>query len=81
MKCPDCGALQDRSTLLVMGLEVQRCHKCRTYRIKDDDQVFAAGDGVIKRLRDRGNEILAARRHREMLESDISDPRWERVLE
>jgi hypothetical protein len=77
MKCPECGILQDHSPMLIPGVVVFRCRPCGTFRIKDDDQVIYGGDGVMDRLRARGHEVLADRRYKEMIESDIEDPRWE----
>lgn len=77
MKCPDCGNPQDMSTSLIPGVEVLRCRPCRKFRIKDDERVVPCGAGSMDRLRVLAHEILAERRHKEMIESDIEDPRWE----
>lgn len=77
MKCPDCGVPQDRSELLVPGVVIFRCRACRAFRIGGDDQVVCGGSDVMDRLRIRAHEVLAERRHEEMIESDSDDPRWE----
>ena len=77
MKCPDCGRPQDMSEILVPGVVVFRCRACRTFRIGGDDQVILGGSDVMGRLRCRAHEVLAERRHEEMISSDSDDPRWE----
>lgn len=77
MKCPDCGHPQDRSDTLVPGVIVFRCRDCHAFRIGGDDQVVCGGTNVMDRLRSRANEVLAERRHNEMIESDSDDQRWE----
>lgn len=77
MKCPDCGIKLDASKTLVPGVEVNRCGTCKTFRIKGDDVALPGGPGVMDCLRFRASEVMAKRRHKEMIESDISDPRWE----
>ena len=80
MKCLSCSSPQDRSATLIPGVVVLRCKTCKTLQIEGDTISFPGGDGVMDELRKRAQEILGERRHKEMVESDIDDPRWERVL-
>ena len=64
--------------MLIPGVEVNRCRACGTFRIKDDTEVIRGGSDIMDRLRVRASEVLAERRHKEMIESEIDDPRWEK---
>ena len=77
MLCQDCGQFQDSSKTLVLGVTVYRCRSCRRFHIEGSDVSVEGGDGAMDRLRSIANDILSERRHKEMIESDITDPRWE----
>lgn len=84
MKCPDCGtfiSVADRSTRMFPPLEVLRCRTCGTFRFAGDEVAIPGGSGSMDCLRGRASDILSERRAKEMLESDISDPRWERWMQ
>ena len=67
------------STRIIPGVEVYRCLPCGTFQIKDDDQVIPGGDDAKDRIWARWNEIFDERQFKALLESEIEDPRWERL--
>lgn len=82
MNCPSCQREFDRSTSILarLGAVLLRCRSCQVYQIEGDDYIFRGRDSakdVVKRaelIREWQNEV--ARRHQEMIETDITDPRW-----
>jgi hypothetical protein len=67
--------------MLIPGVEVFRCRPCGVFRIKGSDHVVSGGNDSMDRLRELAYEVLAERRHKEMIESDIDDPRWEKWVQ
>lgn len=89
--CPRCAGrlLSDKDApapmLKDLKMPVQSCRRCKRYRIKGDDRwIQDEGDitVTVSAVRERAMAIIQERddherRMRDMLESDISDPRWQ----
>ena len=80
MKCPSCHGPQRRSETMLPGLSVMGCRNCNAFVIEGDDRPVQGGPDAIAQLRVRAKQMEDERRMRELIESDISDSRWEQVL-
>ncbi|HEV3311522.1 MAG TPA: hypothetical protein VG815_13500 [Chloroflexota bacterium] len=77
MTCPKCYRPAERSKTLITGDTVFRCKPCNLFTVKDGSRWIPDGPPLVAALR-----FLAqirdddAERQRQIMESDISDPRW-----
>jgi len=77
MNCPKCHQLAERSKRIINGQTVFRCKPCNLFTVKDGSRWIPDGPDLVAALR-----LLAqirdeeAERFRQMMQSDISDPRW-----
>jgi len=76
MNCPICNAPLDRSDRLIEGAVILRCRQCRTFQLDGDTKTFAPGGDLVGQLRRRQIELDEAKVDKEVIESDIADPRW-----
>lgn len=67
--CPECGGLQDRKEGVIEGHVVLGCKACKLFWLEGDHQ-------SCKNVNDLKRAAEAIKRHNEMMESDINDPRW-----
>lgn len=78
--CPTCGSRLESSKKLIEGVTVLRCRPCRQFRIEGDDAVIGPCPDPLTALRRRAEAIRLARIDQEVVESDIDDPRWTKVI-
>jgi hypothetical protein len=89
--CPNCESGLTRSTKIVEGATVVRCGSCRRYWLEGDSYVVTQGDPEGSRDADYVVGLLEARhavlsafseeaRTAALIESDITDPRWEQIV-
>ncbi len=77
--CPRCGGRLDRSDRIIPDIVIIRCAPCRRYMLADDDRWYEAPthDEVLTLLSARHEAMIRdEQRHIDLIESDISDPRW-----
>ena len=77
--CSICNMPLDRSDRLIEGAVVLRCRQCRTFRLDGDTMVFAPDGDLIGQLRRRQIQLDEAKVDKEVIESDIADPRWTQI--
>jgi hypothetical protein len=71
--------LLDRSERLIEGAVVLRCRQCRTFRLDGDSKTFSPVGDLIGQLRRRQIQLDEAKVDKELIESDITDPRWTQI--
>ncbi len=78
MKCDHVRAIA--STSLVQDQTVYCCRDCRHVRLDGTAQWLPGGSGIVDQLRAMAGRIAADQtRHDQMMTSDITDPRWDRL--
>jgi len=79
--CPLCHEelnATDRNDRMIVGSFVLRCRPCKVYWIEGDTELFSGPDS-LKNLTKRAITLMAVKVDREIMTSDIDDPRWTRV--
>ncbi len=77
--CPTCNNTLDRKHSPELEEDVLRCRVCRRFSLEGLGQWLTEPDvthlRVMAKMRDEN-----ARRQKEMMTSDISDPRWTQIF-
>ncbi len=80
--CPRCGGELSRTSKLIPGEMVIACRPCKRYQLQGDIW-FDVVEGkdlratLMERLQKLKTEESPEGRYRQMMDSDIDDPRWE----
>jgi hypothetical protein len=78
--CPVCHARLIRSTTFIEGSAIYRCVSCNRFLVEGSDQWVDAGPGLRDTLAlIAGNVKHDQSVHEQIMTSDISDRRWERM--
>ncbi len=80
--CPECGGELSRTAKLIPGETVVACRRCKRYQLQGDKWIDAehvqdVRTALLERLEALKTEQSPEGRYRQMMESDIEDPRWE----
>ncbi len=80
--CPECGGELSRTAKLIPGETVVACRRCKRYQLQGDQWIDAehvqdVRTALLERLEALKTEQSPEGRYRQMMESDIEDPRWE----
>lgn len=77
--CPTCNNTLDRKPHEALGEDVLRCRVCVRYSVDGIAQWLTKPDveHLRRLIKQRDDE---ARRQKEMITSDISDPRWTQIF-
>ncbi len=80
--CPQCNGELSRTSKLIPGEMVTACRVCKRYQLQGDvwidaDHVQDVRTALLERLETLKTEQSPEGRYRQMIESDIEDPRWE----
>ncbi len=80
--CPECGGELSRTAKLIPGETVVACRRCKRYQLEGDVCIYAADvqdvrTALLERLETLKTEQSPEGRYRQMIESELDDPRWE----
>ncbi len=80
--CPECGGELSRTSKLIPGEMVIACRPCKRFQLQGDvwidvDNVHDIRQALAERVEALKTEQSPEGRYRQMIESDIEDPRWE----
>ena len=81
IKCSEGNHKADREENMVLGRAVIICDQCKTCRLEGDDQTHPLNEYAESWLKQHAQQLWAEKNYQDMMDSDIADVRWERMMQ